>query len=141
MTTPSMRPAEAARAWVEAWSDGWRDHDPERIAERYGDECVFSSHPFRQLRHGRQGALGYVREAFAQESTARFAFAEPIVANDGRAAVEYRAVISGIDNTVSTLAGTTVLRFGPDGLVLEHRDYWAITDGDRGLEPETGAQR
>jgi hypothetical protein len=30
-----------------------------------------------------------------------------------------------------TLAGTTLLRFDADGLVVEHRDYWALEDGRR----------
>jgi hypothetical protein len=36
---------------------------------------------------------------------------------------------------MTTLAGTTVLRFDDTGLVVDHRDYWAIIDGVRGLEP------
>lgn len=129
-----MSPAEAARAWVEAWSDGWRNHQPEVVAGRYAADCEFMSHPFRELRRGREGAAAYVEQTFAQEKAARFTFAEPVVASDGRAAVEYRAVITATDESVSTLAGTTLLRFNAEGLVVEHRDYWAITEGDLGLE-------
>jgi hypothetical protein len=30
-----------------------------------------------------------------------------------------------------TLIGTTVLRFGPDGKVIDHRDYWLMEEGHR----------
>ena len=127
-------PEAAARAWVEAWSKGWATHDSDLIASRYALDCVFSSHPFRPRASGRAAAGAWMREAFASERTARFEFGEPIVATSGRAAVEHRAVITAQDGRDSTLAGTTVLRFGRDGLVVEHRDYWAIADGDLGLD-------
>ncbi len=40
-----------------------------------------------------------------------------------RAAVEWSASFVEADQAV-TLAGTTVLRFDPDGLVVDHVDYW-----------------
>src|SRR5438105_342753 len=122
-----MTPGQAAEAWVTAWSDGWRHHDPDVIAARYADNAEFLSQPFRPITHGPAAAADYTRDAFAQERSTRFVFGEPIVADNGRAAVEYRAVIEGADGSTSTLAGTTVLRFDADGLVTEHRDYWAIS--------------
>jgi ketosteroid isomerase-like protein len=126
---------EGARAWVAAWSDGWARHDAEAITARYAPDCTFRSHPFRPVAQGRDGAGDWVREAFVDERSARFVFGDPIVSPDGRAAVEYRAVITATDGTESTLAGTTVLRFDEMGLVVDHRDYWAIIDGDSGLAP------
>lgn len=130
-----MSPTEAARAWVEAWSEGWQNHEHDVIAHRYADDCEFLSHPLRELRRGRQAVADYTRHTFAEERSARFAFAEPIVDSDGCAAVEYRAVITATDESISTLAGTTLLRFNAEGLVVEHRDYWAMTEGDLGLDP------
>ena len=134
MTAPAVPADTAARAWVAAWSDGWANHDADVIAERYAASCVFLSHPFRVPARGRGGAAKWIREAFAEEQAARFGFAEPIVSADARAAVEYRAIITGKDGAVQTLAGTTVLRFDGDGRVVEHRDYWAMADGDLGLD-------
>ncbi len=56
-------------------------------------------------------------------------FGEPIVRGD-RAAVEYWAIVQ-YESGEHTLAGTTLLRFDDDGLVIEHRDYWAIEPGRR----------
>ena len=133
MLTEPVTPTSAARAWVDAWSKGWATHDAEVIAERYARGCEFLSHPFRPMAHGRDAASTWIREAFAAERSARFVFGDPIVSSDGRAVVEYRAVITGLESADSTLAGTTVLRFDRDGLVVEHRDYWTIADGDLGL--------
>ncbi|HYT80610.1 MAG TPA: nuclear transport factor 2 family protein, partial [Actinomycetota bacterium] len=116
----------AARAWVDAWMAGWIGHDADVIASRYAEECEFRSHPFREAVHGRDGARQYALQAFTEEHSARPSFGEPIVAPDGRAGVEYRAEITTPDGDNVTLAGVTVLRFDDEGLVIEHRDYWAM---------------
>jgi len=104
---------------------GWIGHDADVIASRYADECEFRSHPFREAVHGREGARQYALQAFTQERSAQPSFREPIVAPDGRAAVEYRAEITTANGEEVTLAGVTVLRFDDEGLVIEHRD-WAM---------------
>jgi hypothetical protein len=117
---------DAARAWVEAWELGWRTHDVELIAARYADGAVFRSHPFREPEDPR----AYVERVLAEEEAEpEVWFGEPIV-DDDRAAVEYWAIVryEGRDHT---LAGTTLLRFDADGLVVEHRDYWALEAGRR----------
>jgi ketosteroid isomerase-like protein len=121
-----VEPDEAARAWVAAWERGWAAHDPDVIAARYVEGCVFVSHPFREPLRGPEGARGYAQEAFAEERSSRASFGEPIVGPDGRAAVEYRATITAPDGEKATLAGVSVLRFDEAGLVTEHHDYWAI---------------
>jgi nuclear transport factor 2 (NTF2) superfamily protein len=135
MTTPveSISTLEGARAWVAAWSDGWARHDPEMIAARYAPECRFRSQPFRPLEHGRSAALAYVTQSFEEEQSARFTFGEPIVGPDGRAAVEYRAVITARDGSETTIHGVSVLKVGPDGLIAEHRDCWTELEGDHGV--------
>jgi nuclear transport factor 2 (NTF2) superfamily protein len=123
-----MDPAEAARAWVRAWRTGWLAHDPDVIAARYAEGCDFRSHPFRDALVGRDGARTYVTGAFAEERSADPTFADPIVMQDGRAAVEYRARIVTTTGARVTLAGVTVLRFDRGGMVTEHRDYWATEE-------------
>ncbi len=120
---------EAAKTWVDAWSTGWMDHDPDVIAERYSEECEFVSHPFRDPLRGSAGARTYAAQVFAEERSARFRFADPIVGTDGRAAVEYWAIVTGLDGEVITLAGVTVLRFDREGRAVEHRDHWATQEG------------
>lgn len=133
MINGSNIPAAAATAWVDAWERGWAEHDSVLIAERYAANCIISSHPLRPTVRGRAAAAAWIREAFAQERSARFVFGLPIVADD-RAAMEYRAIITGRDGVETTLAGTTVLRFDEAGLVTEHRDYWTTSPGDLGLD-------
>jgi len=134
----SSTAATAAMAWVDAWKRGWAEHDSASIAERYAANCTFSSHPLRPTVRGRAAAAAWVRDAFAEERSARFVFGLPIVADD-RAAVEYRAIITGQDAVETTLAGTTILRFDEAGLVIDHRDYWTTSAGDLGLDPSMEA--
>ena len=136
-----MTTAEAVAAWVDAWSEGWARHDAAAIAARYAIDGAFRSHPFRTTGRGRQAAFDFARRAFAEEQSARFAFGPPLVAANGRAAVEYRAVITTIDGAVTTIAGTSVLRFGDDGLVTEHLDTWTEADGDLGIAIRPEASR
>jgi hypothetical protein len=55
-------------------------------------------------------------------------FGEPI-ACDNRATVEYWAILRDGDGGEETLIGLALLRFREDGLIAEHRDYWAIQPG------------
>jgi hypothetical protein len=84
------------------------------------------------LRHA--GVREYVSQAFGEEERVRAWVGEPVVDGD-RAAIEWWAAMteSGIE---ITLAGTSVLRFDVDGLVVEQRDTWNQADGRR--EPPEG---
>ena len=118
--------ADAARHWADTWARAWREHDAEAIAALYADNCLFRSEPFRDADDpGR-----YARWAFADEAAAEVRFGRPIVAGD-RATVEYWAVSTSHDGREETIAGVSLLRFGPDGLVVEQRDYWNTSPGAR----------
>jgi ketosteroid isomerase-like protein len=122
-------PETAARAWVEGWSAAWPARDAEAVAPLYTDDAVYRSHPFREPHLGRAGVIDYARTAFEQEDAVEFWFGEPVAAGK-RAAVEYWAILES-DGRELTLAGTTVIRFAPDGRCEEHRDYWSIEEGRR----------
>jgi hypothetical protein len=92
---------------------------------------VYRSHPFRDPE---PSPRDYVERQFAAEDEIECRFGEPLVTGD-RAAVEWWASWRE-DGETLTLAGTTVLRFAPDGLVAEHVDYWV--DGTGRLEPYAG---
>jgi hypothetical protein len=128
-----MTTEQGARAWVEAWKGGWARHDPAAIAARYAPDCRFRSQPFRELEHGRAAPFAYATRSFEEEQSARFTFGEPIIGADGRAAVEYRAVIIAPDGAATTIHGVSLLRIGPDDLVTEHRDTWTELQGDHGI--------
>ena len=131
----------AARAWVEAWKTGWAGHDPDVIAARYAEDCLIRTQPFRPVERGRESIRAFAERAFAEERSARFVFGEPLVGQDGRATVEYRAVIAATAGGDVTLHGVSVLRFAPDGLVAEHRDCWTEHEGDRGTDLVQEASR
>ncbi len=119
------RAEELARRWIDTWTRGWRDHDAETVAAAYAEGAFFLSYPFRE----RERPRDYARGAFAAEDAVELWFAEPR-AGVGGAAVEYWAIIRSEGRDL-TLAGVTLLRFGPDGRVADHRDYWAMEDGVR----------
>jgi len=115
-----MTASEAARRWAEVWTRAWPNADVEAIAGLYAPGAAYFSHPFRT----RTTAREYVEAVFAAQAAAECRFGEPLVAGD-RAAVDWWGVITGKDGSVETVAGTSLLRFGADGLVVEQRDAWA----------------
>ncbi len=123
-----MEAVAAARRWADVWSLAWPAADIEPIAALYAPEAVFYSHPFRD----RQRPEDYVAWAFADQQSAECRFGEPIVDGD-RAAVDWWAVIIATDGSVESIAGTSLLRFGTEGLVIEQRDAWAVEPGRQAL--------
>lgn len=122
-----MNVESAAKTWASTWARAWPQRDAGTIARLYADEAVYRSHPLRDPHPG--GALAYTRWAFADEDEVCCWFGDPIVSGQ-RAAVEWWATLLEGGRPV-TLIGTTVLRFGPDGKVIEHRDYWLTDEGHR----------
>jgi ketosteroid isomerase-like protein len=114
----------AARAWIEGWTRGWEAGDADAIGALYAADAVYRSHPFREPE---RSARDYAIRAFSDEELVECRFGEPVVDGD-RAAVEYWAVLAA-DGEEETLAGVALLRFGPDGRVVEQRDYWAMQPG------------
>jgi hypothetical protein len=118
----------AARRWADVWSRAWPRADTDAIAALYAGDAVFYSHPFR----ARQTPAEYVAWAFGEQAAAECRFGEPLAADD-RAAVDWWAVITDRDGSRQTVAGTSLLRFDADGLVVEQRDAWADEAGRREL--------
>ena len=123
-----MDATAAAGAWVSAWERAWPLGDATELADVYAPEAVFYSHPFRETR----APHDYATWAFGDQSSAVCRFGEPIVGGS-RAAVDWWAVISDRAGGEETLAGTSLLRFGADGRVVEQRDVWASEPGRNDL--------
>jgi hypothetical protein len=123
----------AARRWADEYRAAWLTGDGEAAAALYAEDCVFRSHPFREL----ENARAYMRRVVPEAEAPEVWFGEP-VEQDETAAIEYWALLVEPDGTESTLAGLHRVRFGPDGLVAEARDYWHFEPGHRRPPPEWG---
>ena len=126
-----MEAGDLAERWRATWERAWRAKDGAAIAALYAADAVYRSHPFREPE---RSASDYVDRVFGEEEAIECRFAEPLVAGR-RAAVEWWATYREGGEEV-TLLGVTVLRFGDDGLVVQHTDYWA--EAGARLEPFTG---
>ncbi|HEX3219385.1 MAG TPA: nuclear transport factor 2 family protein [Candidatus Limnocylindria bacterium] len=129
-----MDAAAAARRWAEHWQRDWEALDTEAIVALYHARAQLSTEPFRVPYSGQDGVRDYVSHVFGETADARVWVGEPIV-NGDRAAIEWWAAETenGIE---TTLAGTSMLRFDADGLVVEQRDTWNQAHGRR--EPPAG---
>lgn len=132
MTPDPLPPVAAARRWADTWKDAWEALDTDRIVALYAPGAVFSSEPFRDPHQGDAGVRGYVGAAFAEEEQLRVHMSEPIVDGD-RASVSWWASLVEAGRP-TTLAGTSVLRLDPDGLVVEQWDSWNVR-AERGEPP------
>jgi len=65
---------------------------------------------------------------FETQESAECWFGEPIIDRD-RAAVEYWAVLKETGDKVTTIVGTSMLRFDSEGLCCEQRDTWVTEEG------------
>lgn len=101
-------------------------HDVDAIASLYAEDAAYRALAFREPDLGLAGVRRYLSENFAAETDVECWFGEPVVAGR-RAAVEWWATWHENGERL-TLAGTTVLSFGDDGLVVDHRDYWNEVD-------------
>jgi hypothetical protein len=124
-----MNVVAAARLWSTTWERAWPVKDIEAITALYADQATYRAVAFREPDLGLSGVRGYLTRNFAAENDIACRFGEPVAAGD-RAAIEWWA--SWVeDGQPVTLAGVTVLRFDPDGHVVDHRDYWNQSDTHR----------
>ena len=129
-----MDPASAARRWADVWQRAWEAEDTEAIVALYHADAVFSTQPFRTPYRRRSGVRDYVSRSFSEEEAPRVWVGEPVVGGD-HAAIEWWAALT--ENGIEiTLAGTSVLRFDGQGLVVEQRDTWNQANGRQ--EPPEG---
>ena len=129
-----MDTAAWAQRWRSTWERAWVAKDGAAIAALYAPDAVYRSHPFRDPE---RSARDYVDRVFGEEDGIECRFGEPLV-TERRAAVEWWASYREGGEDV-TLIGVTVLRFGDDGLVVQHTDYWAEASGRTEPFPGWGA--
>lgn len=113
----------AAANWAAAWQQGWESLDPEPMLACYAADALLSPEPFREPYRCRDdGVRAYVTRVLAEEDDPRVWMSEPIVDGD-RASISWWASLRE-DGADATLAGTSVLRFDGDGLVVDQWDAW-----------------
>lgn len=125
---------QAAAHWARTWQDGWNSGDVDSIVELYADAATFSSQPFREPYRGRDGVRSYVAQAFAEEAAVSALFGRPIIEGDRAAVPWWASLVEG--GRRITLAGTSLLRFDADGLVVDQWDTWNELDGERQPPPD-----
>ena len=112
-----MDTREAAQRWADTWERGWHEHDAEAIAALYAEGVYWQQHPFREPEPG------YLTRVFDEEESAECEFGTPVVDGD-RAAVPWNGQTTLTDGGTEDLVGVSLLRFDPEGLVVEQRDIW-----------------
>ena len=125
---------DAARRWADTWLANWVARSPEPIVALFGEGARYSTAPFRDPHIGPAGALDYVAPVLAEETDVRAWFAEPIVDGD-RASISWWANFIE-DGAETTYAGTSILRFDAQGLVIDEWDSWNRSDGR--VDPPAG---
>lgn len=128
---------EAAHRWADVWRRSWETADVEAIVALYAPGARHWSSPFRERRIAPLGIRAYVEQAFGEERDVRAWFGEPVVAGD-RAAVAWWATLVEAGRETS-LAGTSLIRFQTNGLVVSQWDSWNQTDGRRDPPPGWGS--
>ena len=124
-----MDPRAAADRFARTWEEAWLRRDVAAVTGLYAEGCVHRSMPFRPGHAGRAAIVDYVSWSFSTEAATEVRFGRPLVAGD-LATVEYW--VTAVEHEGArpvTLAGCALLRFDPDGLVVEARDYWHVVDG------------
>jgi hypothetical protein len=122
-----------AERWAEAFRAAWLAGDGQAAAALYAEDCVFRSHPFREL----EDARAYMRQVVPEAEAREVWFAVPVEAGE-TAAIEYWALLVEPDGNESTIAGFHRMRFGTGGLIVEARDYWHQEPGHRRPPAEWG---
>jgi len=110
----------------------WRETDPEAAGRLFAEDCVFRSHPFREL----EDARAYMRRVLVSEAEVKLWVGKPIV-RGSRLTFEYWVNMVE-DNKAVTLAGCSLVRLDSKGKCTELRDYWAMVKGRRPPPPEWG---
>jgi hypothetical protein len=119
----------AAQNWARTWQRAWEERDVEAVLTLYAPNCEYWTEPFREPYRSLDGAREYVTQEFAAEHTVTAWFGDPVV-DGNRAAVPWWATQIENDEPV-TLAGTSLLQFDADGLVVEEWDAWNQADSMR----------
>jgi ketosteroid isomerase-like protein len=114
--------ADARLARVVAFYEGLREADLARLAEIYAPDARFKD-PFNEVR-GIEPIRAIFEHMFRTLRAPRFVVHEALAQHD-QAFLSWDFRFAARRGTPEiTIRGATHLRFGADGRITEHRDYW-----------------
>lgn len=128
-----MNLAAAAERFVTTWQSAWDAHDVDALLALYTRDCVHRSMPFRPAHTGRAAVASYLESTFATERPVSVRFGPPLPTGPDMAVAEF--FVQSLETDAvgevrpATLAGCVFVRFTPEGLAAETRDYWHTAEG------------
>lgn len=126
--------SEAVHAWLDRYRAAWEQRDPDAAAALFTEDALYREQPYAEPFRGRAGVHRYWSDVTATQSDITVRYGTPVV-DGNRAAVEWWVTLRNGD-VPATLAGEFLLRFAPDGLVEDLREYWHFAEGMQ--EPPAG---
>ncbi|MBA2360657.1 MAG: nuclear transport factor 2 family protein [Actinobacteria bacterium] len=121
--------------WIERYRRAWEQADADAVVELFTENASYRNNIFREPHVGRAAIRAYWEQATGTQSEIEVRFGRPVVESD-RVSVEWWTTMDEVDEGELTLPGCLVLRFSPEGLCEELREYWHFEKGRR--DPPAG---
>ena len=117
--------------WLAAYESAWENRDPDAAAAIFTPNALYYETPHTDAFEGRAGIAGYWAKATADQRD--IDFASEILAVDGDVGVASWTASLASRSTGSRieLNGVFVLKFAPDGLCSELREWWFLRSLDQ----------
>jgi hypothetical protein len=115
--------------WIRTYGEAWETADEELLISLFAENATYRSSPFQDALRGHAEIRAYWRRGAGTQRDTRVRMGTPFI-DGNRVAVEWWATMTDEGETY-TLPGCLLLRFGPDGLCTELREYWNLERGDR----------
>lgn len=118
-------PGPPVADWLRRYGAAWESRDPEAAAALFTPDALYAWGPWEQL-HGREAIATRWKQATGEQDNARFE-ARPI-GRAGEHEVVHWACVLGEPGSGHEIDGVFLLRFAPDGLCAELREWWAVRE-------------
>ncbi|MBT0770078.1 nuclear transport factor 2 family protein [Kineosporia sp. J2-2] len=133
--------------WIARYARAWRERSPEDVVELFTPDAVYFYSPTAAPRVGREQIAAHWKRSSDTFADLDLRFGEPVREGD-RATVEMWATMRdpawherrtgrtpAAGEDWMTFPGILVLRFTPEGLCSEHREYYNIVFGEKIAPP------
>jgi ketosteroid isomerase-like protein len=116
-------PGPPVEDWLRRYGEAWERRDGEAAAALFTPDALYAWGPWEQLR-GREAIAARWQQATADQGRARFE-ARPIGRAGEHEVVHWGCALGGPGDG-HEIDGVFLLRFAPDGLCEELREWWAV---------------